>query len=57
MSYAYVLTVWRISHNTLSSKVKVEVTLRLAVYRQSICLDVKLLETHDQSPPATEPSR
>jgi hypothetical protein len=25
-----------------------QVTLRLAVYRQSVCLGVKLLETHDQ---------
>jgi hypothetical protein len=30
-------------------KVKVKVTLRLAVYRQSICLGVKPLETHDQN--------
>jgi hypothetical protein len=30
-------------------KVKVGVTLRLAVYRQSVCLGVKLLETNDQS--------
>jgi hypothetical protein len=30
-------------------KVKVKVTVRLAVYRQSICLGVKPLETHDQN--------
>jgi hypothetical protein len=29
-------------------KVKVKVTLRLAVYRQSVCLGIKPLETHDQ---------
>jgi hypothetical protein len=29
--------------------VQVQVTLRLAVYRQSICLGVKPLETHDQN--------
>jgi hypothetical protein len=28
---------------------KVRVTLRLAVYHQSGCLDVKPLETHDQT--------
>jgi hypothetical protein len=28
---------------------KVKVTLRLAVYRQSVCLGVKPLETHDQT--------
>jgi hypothetical protein len=27
---------------------KVKVALRLTVYRQSVCLGVKLLETHDQ---------
>jgi hypothetical protein len=32
----------------VSFKVKVKVTLRLAVYRQSIHLGVKPLETHDQ---------
>jgi hypothetical protein len=32
----------------LKVKVKVKVTLRLAVYRQSVCLGVKPLETHDQ---------
>jgi hypothetical protein len=31
-----------------SVKVKVKVTLRLAVYRQSVRRDVKSLETHDQ---------
>jgi hypothetical protein len=39
-------------------KVKVRVTLLLAVYRQSLCIGVKTLETHDQrffSP--TEPLR
>jgi hypothetical protein len=30
---------------------KVKVTLRLAVYRQSVCLGVKSLETHDQNSP------
>jgi hypothetical protein len=29
-------------------KAKVKVTLRLAVYRQSVSLSVKPLETHDQ---------
>jgi hypothetical protein len=29
-------------------KVEVKVTLRLAVYRQSVCLGVKPPETHDQ---------
>jgi hypothetical protein len=29
-------------------KVKVKVTLRLAIYRQSVCLGAKPLETHDQ---------
>jgi hypothetical protein len=28
--------------------VKVKVILRLAIYRQSVCLGVKPLETHDQ---------
>jgi hypothetical protein len=32
-----------------NSEVKVKVTLRLAVYLQSVHLVVKLLETHDQS--------
>jgi hypothetical protein len=32
-----------------SAKVKVKVTLRLAVYRQSVHLGVKPLETHDQT--------
>jgi hypothetical protein len=31
-----------------SSKVKVKVTLRLAVYRQIVCLGIKHLETHGQ---------
>jgi hypothetical protein len=31
------------------SKVKIKVTLRLVVYRQSVRLDAKPLETHDQS--------
>jgi hypothetical protein len=30
-------------------KVKVKVTLRLAVYRQSVHIGVKPLETHDQT--------
>jgi hypothetical protein len=29
-------------------EIRVKVTLRLPVYRQSICLGVKPLETHDQ---------
>jgi hypothetical protein len=33
----------------LKVKDKVKVTLRLAVYRQSVRLDVKPLETHDQT--------
>jgi hypothetical protein len=32
----------------LEIKVKFKVTLRLAVYRQSVCLGVKPIETHDQ---------
>jgi hypothetical protein len=49
----------RNSLNSLSAKVKVKVTLRLAVYRQSICLGVKPLETHYQNffLPPTEPFR
>jgi hypothetical protein len=38
----------RDSLNSNSSKVKVTVILRLTVYRQSVSLGVKLLETHDQ---------
>jgi hypothetical protein len=34
--------------STIWIKVKIKVTLRLAVYRQSVYLGVKLLETHDQ---------
>jgi hypothetical protein len=33
----------------LKVKVKVKVTLRLVVYRQSVRLGVKSLETHDQT--------
>jgi hypothetical protein len=33
---------------TTRVEVKAKVTLRLAVYRQSVRLDIKLLETHDQ---------
>jgi hypothetical protein len=47
MSSANVLTAWRISHNG-KVKVKVEVTLRLAVYRQSLRRGDKPLEAHDQ---------
>jgi hypothetical protein len=36
-------------------KIKVKVTLRLAVYRQSIRLGIKPLETHDQRFFLTEP--
>jgi hypothetical protein len=51
-----------ITHKVLSShpdfqltkKVKVGVTLRLAVYRQSLHLGTRLLETHDQSSFPTE---
>jgi hypothetical protein len=37
-----------LNHWTTLVKVKVKFTLRLAVYRQSVHLGVKLLETHDQ---------
>jgi hypothetical protein len=47
MSSVYALTGWRISHNWQSSKLKVKVTLRLAVYRQSVRLGIKPLESHD----------
>jgi hypothetical protein len=42
-----------------STRPKVKVTLWVAVYRQSVCLGVKPLETHDQNfpPPPTEPLR
>jgi hypothetical protein len=33
---------------SLPTELKVEVTLRLAVYRQSVRLGIKILETHDQ---------
>jgi hypothetical protein len=36
------------AHSQITVKVKVKVTLRLAVYRQSVRLGVKPLETHDQ---------
>jgi hypothetical protein len=43
-------------HTGKRVKVKVRLTLRLAVYRQSVCLGVKPLETHDQRFfPPTEP--
>jgi hypothetical protein len=46
---------------SIKVKVKVKVTLRLAVYRQSICLGIKPLENHDQNffffLPPTEPFR
>jgi hypothetical protein len=32
-----------------SWEVEVEVALRMAVYRQSVCLGVEPLETHDQN--------
>jgi hypothetical protein len=41
----------------LKIKVKVKVTLRLAVYRQPVRLGVKHLETHDQRFFPTEPLR
>jgi hypothetical protein len=34
---------------TVKVKVKVKVTLRLAVYRPSVCFGIKPLETHDQN--------
>jgi hypothetical protein len=37
------------------TKVKVEATLRLAVYRQTFHLGVKPLENHDQRPFSIEP--
>jgi hypothetical protein len=43
----HVLNSQRLSYD-LTANVKVKVTLRLAVYRQSVCLGVKPLETHDQ---------
>jgi hypothetical protein len=62
VSYIYctMLGTWRNLEAPLLSKVKVKVrvTLRLAVYRQSVCLGVKPLETHDQNFfPPTEPFR
>jgi hypothetical protein len=61
MSYVKVHTDWQQSHNKLtqmiatilqltheSVRVRVRVTLRLAVYRQSVRLGAKPLETHDQ---------
>jgi phosphohistidine phosphatase SixA len=47
MFSAYVLPLWRISHNTIKHKVKI--TLRMEVYRQSVHLGAKTLEAHDQS--------
>jgi hypothetical protein len=41
-------TVDRADSGACSVKVKVKVTLRLAVYRQSIHLGARPLETHDQ---------
>jgi hypothetical protein len=41
-----------------NNKVKVKVTLQLVVYRQSVCLGSKPLETNDQNFfPPTEPFR
>jgi hypothetical protein len=37
--------------------VRVRVTLWVAVYHQSVCLGVKPLEAHKESPPPTEPFR
>jgi hypothetical protein len=46
------------SYKSLLFKVRVRVTLRLAVYRQSVLLGVKPLENHDQRFIfATEPLR
>jgi hypothetical protein len=43
--------------NFLTVKVKVKITLRLAVNRQSVCLGVKPLETYDQRfPPPPAPN-
>jgi hypothetical protein len=49
----HLLTGWRLSHNqlitpTVEFKIKIEVTLRLAVYRQSVLPGVKPLEIHDK---------
>jgi hypothetical protein len=35
-------------HILLSADLRVKVTIRLAVYRQSVLLDAKPLEDHDQ---------
>jgi hypothetical protein len=39
----------RLHEGKILTKIKVKVTLRLAVYRQSVRLGVKPLETHDQT--------
>jgi hypothetical protein len=44
-------------HPATQVKAKVKVILHLAVYRQSFCLGVKPLETHDQIFFSTEPLR
>jgi hypothetical protein len=44
-------------NSSLKVKVKAKVTSRLAVYRQSVCLGIKPLETNDQSFSPTEPLR
>jgi hypothetical protein len=42
------LTPWRLSCPLDLAKVKIRVTLRLAIYRQSVRLGAKPLEDHDQ---------
>jgi hypothetical protein len=39
----------QLSQDKVEVKFKVEVTLRLAVYRPSVLLEAKPLEDHDQS--------
>jgi hypothetical protein len=43
-----IMPILRILYGLTQVKVKVKVTLRLAVYRQSVRLGIKPLETHDQ---------
>jgi hypothetical protein len=48
-THADVVPAERMNLVKVKVKVKVKVILRLAVYRQSICLGVKPLETYDQN--------